>query len=125
MIILYGLKNCDGCTKARAWLTENDIDFSFHDLRAQPLTAEQVTHWLDVVGLDRLVNRRGTTYRKLSEDEKRQLEDPKTALPLLLDQVALMKRPIFERVTGDTASPPALDVGFSVEVQNKLIDGSR
>jgi arsenate reductase len=95
MIVVNGLKSCDTCRKARAWLTGEGIEHRFHDLRADGLEADQVRRWLEAAGADRLVNRRGTTWRGLSEAE-RDVTAEDDIVALLLAHPAIIKRPVFE-----------------------------
>jgi arsenate reductase len=95
MIVVNGLKSCDTCRKARAWLTGEGIEHRFHDLRADGLEADQVRRWLEAAGADRLVNRRGTTWRGLSEAE-RDVTTEDDIVALLLAHPAIIKRPVFE-----------------------------
>lgn len=95
MITIYGIKNCDTVKKALKWAAENNIDHRFHDFRKDPLDEDTVAAWLKGVGADILINKRGTTYRKLDDAGKQVLESDK-AIPLLVEQPTLMKRPIFD-----------------------------
>jgi Spx/MgsR family transcriptional regulator len=100
---VYGLQNCDTCRKAKIWLAREAIAFEFHDLRKSPISAEMLGEWLLSIGPDPLINRRGTTWRGLSDSQKAAQGDALVAL--ILDHPAIMKRPIF--VTKDHVS-----VGF-------------
>ncbi|TNE34541.1 MAG: arsenate reductase [Alphaproteobacteria bacterium] len=98
-MIIYGIRNCDTCRKALKWLEEEGIEHRFHDFRKDGLAQEKVAGWLRTAGADILVNRRGTTYRKLADDEKAALDGPGAAA-LLTAQPTLMKRPVFETASG-------------------------
>ena len=93
MTTLYGIKNCDTIKKARAWLSANNIDYTFHDYRQDGLE----TPWLEkseqALGWELMLNKRGTTFRQLSE-EKKQGVDKTAALALMLEHPAMIKRPI-------------------------------
>lgn len=93
---LYGIPNCDTVKKARAWFAAHDIDMPFHDLRRDGLDAPRLTGWLDALGADALVNRRGTTWRRLSTEQQAACDDPATLTELLLAQPALIRRPVVE-----------------------------
>ena len=95
MIIIYGIKNCDTVKKARRWFTARDIAHQFHDFRKDGLTRAQLAGWIDELGLDVLLNRRGTTWRKLSDDQKARLME-QGAIDLLLEYPAMIKRPLFD-----------------------------
>lgn len=93
MTSVYGIKNCDTIKKAITWLTQNNIDFQFHDYRKDGISAE----WLDKaeqqLTWQLMLNKRGTTFRQLSEQQKNSL-DKQAALNLMLEQPALIKRPL-------------------------------
>jgi Spx/MgsR family transcriptional regulator len=95
MIVVNGLKSCDTCRKARAWLTAEGIEHRFHDLRAEGLEAGRLGRWLTAAGAERLINRRGTTWRGLSEAE-RNFAGEAAAVALMQAHPAIIKRPVFE-----------------------------
>ena len=108
MTIMWGLKNCDTCRRARRWLETRGIVFTFHDVREDTPDRDRLSRWLKAVGADVLVNRRGTTWRSLSESAKRKIETGEIT-PILEQYPALLKRPILEhgrqiRVGFDTTS---------------------
>ena len=74
MITFYGLKNCDTCNKARKWLNLDNINFEFFDLREMPLSKKIITKWLEVHSLEKVVNKRSTTWRNLDEELRNKLE---------------------------------------------------
>ena len=94
MLKIYGLKNCDTCRAARKWLTAKGVPHEFFDLRETPLDAETIRHWLAQINLDTLLNKRGTTWRKLDDGDKELLDETK-AVQLMLAHPALIKRPVF------------------------------
>lgn len=93
MTTLYGIKNCDTIKKARKWLEQQQIDHQFHDYRTDGLDADWLTLAEQHLGWDKLLNTRGTTYRKLSEEQKSDLNKDK-ALALMLEHPAMIKRPV-------------------------------
>jgi len=95
MITLYGLKNCDTCRKARKWLEENHLEHHFHDIRAEGLAPETLAAWNGALGWEKLINRRGTTWRGLPEADKDGLDHVR-ALVLMAAHPALIKRPVFD-----------------------------
>lgn len=95
-VVLYGIANCDTVRKARAWLKAQDIAHVFHDLRKDGLEASRAVTWQQALGWEALINRRGTTWRQLSEAQKAGVTDPDSALALMLASPALIKRPILE-----------------------------
>ena len=72
-VTLYGIKNCDSVKKARAWLEDNAVQYSFHDYKTQGVPAHKLEGWLAEFGWENILNKRGTTYRKLSETTKQSL----------------------------------------------------
>ena len=95
MIKLYGLKSCDNCRKAIKDLKTENIDHEFLDIKENGIDLTELKRWLGLVGSDLLLNKRGTTWRKLSDNEKANLNDEKIAL-LILKYPALIKRPLFK-----------------------------
>ena len=93
MLTVFGIKQCDTCRKALKWLDGQGIEHQFHDFRVDGLEADLLQNWLDSPYADKLVNRRSTTWRQLS-DEQRQFEG-KTLVELLLEFPTLIKRPVF------------------------------
>lgn len=114
MITVWGLKNCDTCKKACAWLDDRSAAHSFKDVRADGLSPGDIQAWLDAVGADVLVNRRGTTWRGLDDAAKAKADDPKTMVELLAANPALIKRPVFVAGDGTTV------VGFGKAEQAKV-----
>ena len=106
--ILYGIPNCDTVKKARAWLAQHGGDARFHDLRKDGLDAGRVARWHAAVG-DRLVNRRGTTWRGLDADTQAGAETPDGTQALALAFPALIKRPVVEWPDG------TISVGFDAK----------
>ena len=103
---LYGIPNCDTVKKARTWLLDNGIDFTFHDFKKQGLSAELVEKWLQDLDWTTLVNRKGTTWRNLPDERKAAIVDNASAMALMLEQPSVIKRPVLQG-----AGP--VSVGFS------------
>lgn len=103
-MILFGISNCDTVKKAKKWLENNAVDFSFHDLRKDGLTEKHLSNWLKDNGLDVLINKRSTTWKNLSDEQKSLInsviEDSNTSrlnksvTSILLNNPTLIKRPI-------------------------------
>ncbi len=93
-ITLYGIPNCDTVKKARAWFAERGAGITFHDFRKQGVPEAQLTRWIEAVGWEALVNRQGTTWRKLAADEQAAVRDAASAHALLLRQPSAIKRPV-------------------------------
>ena len=99
MITLYGISNCDTVRKARKWLEANQLEHQFHDFRRDGLSAEQLSDWCKAVGIDTLLNKRGTTWRQLPASERDGLDDA-GLLALMLKHPALIKRPVLTYADG-------------------------
>ena len=93
MTLMYGITNCDTIKKAKKWLDSQNVTYQFHDYRKQGLTAELLNTFEAQLGWEQLVNKRGTTYRALSDEQKAGLNKD-TALALLLEHPAMIKRPL-------------------------------
>lgn len=96
---LYGIPNCDTVKKARAWLAPRDVAYAFHDYKTQGADAAQVARWVAAAGLDKVLNRAGTTFRKLDAADKADLTAER-AVALMVAQPSLIKRPIVEHAGG-------------------------
>ncbi len=94
-VTLYGIKNCDTIRKARRWLTDQGIEFSFHDFRSDGLNQNQLSQWVDELGWEVLLNKRSATWRKLPPNMKANI-DRKKAINMMLEQPAIIKRPLLE-----------------------------
>ena len=95
MTTLYGIKNCDTVKKARDWLAKNNVDYRFHDFRADGLDKEQVQGWIAEIGLESLVNKRSTTWKALDETIKDNFNEENAAL-VIVESPTLIKRPLLE-----------------------------
>jgi len=93
VLTVYGIKQCDTVRKALKWLDQQGIEHRFHDFRADGLSAQLLQTWLDSGFSDKLVNRRSTTWRQLSETQRR--SEGENLLNLLLQYPTLIKRPVF------------------------------
>jgi Spx/MgsR family transcriptional regulator len=100
MIHLYGIPNCDTVKKARSWLETHGRDYTFHDYKKEGADPDRLAAWIAAAGLDAVVNRKGTTFRKLSDSEKMATEDSHTAVALLVQHTSVIKRPIVEHAGG-------------------------
>jgi arsenate reductase len=98
--IVYGIPNCDSCRKARLWLCEHHYDFRFHDLRIDGApTKSLILEWCDQLGWEQILNKKSTTFRALSEDE-RHVQDAETASELIHKYPLLLKRPLLTTDSG-------------------------
>lgn len=90
---LYGIKNCDTIKKARKWLDNQSIDYQFHDFRVDGLEEQLLDSWLEQLGWEGLINKRGTTWRQLSDEQKATMDNT-LARAVILENPALIKRPV-------------------------------
>ena len=104
-IDVYGIPNCDTVKKSRKWLDARGIDYALHDYKKEGADPAKLAAWIAAVGVDTVLNRRGTTFRKLSDAEKADIDDAK-AVTLLQQHPSMIKRPVVEH-------PGGLLVGFS------------
>lgn len=111
-VTLYGIKNCDTMKKARAWLDDRGVVYRFHDYKAEGISKDKLQHWCDELGWETLLNRAGTTFRKLPEVEKAGLNE-RNAIALMLAQPSMIKRPVLETDGG------GLLAGFKPEIYAK------
>lgn len=116
-ITLYGIRNCDTMKKARAWLDSHRLEYAFHDYKSAGLERKRLQGWCDQLGWETLLNRAGTTFRKLSEADRAVL-DARKAIELMLAQPSLIKRPVLE-------SGGKLLVGFKPERYAELFGSPR
>ncbi len=110
---MYGIKNCDTVKKARQFLEKHDVDYEFHDFKQQPPTKSQIETWLTQIDWQILLNMRGMTWRKLSDEEKENISKTK-AIELMLEKPSIIKRPVLE--VGKKVS-----VGFDEAHYQKLV----
>ena len=106
---VYGIANCDTVKRARAWLGECGIDFEFHDFKKAGVPAEELERWLGTVGWEKVLNRKGTTWRKLSEAQREAVSDAGTARAVMLAQPSVIKRPVVQWADG------TISVGFDAD----------
>ena len=107
MVTLYGIPNCDTVKKARVWLTDHGVDYQFRDFKKQGVPPEPLTAWIAAVGWEKLLNRKGTTWRKLDAAVQAAVVDAASASQLMLSQPSVIKRPVVA-----WASQQDVTVGF-------------
>jgi len=95
-ITLYGISNCDTVKRARAWLAEQKVEVQFHDFKKQGVSEARLDHWLTAVGWEKLLNRQGTTWRKLDAATQAAVTDARSARTLMLAHASVIKRPVVE-----------------------------
>ncbi len=108
---IYGIKNCDTMKKARTWLDSHDVAYDFHDYKASGIDKAHLQRWSKAVGWETLLNRAGTTFRKLDDAAKEGLTEVR-AIALMLEQPSMIKRPVLEKGS-------KILVGFKPEIYAK------
>lgn len=108
-ITLYGIPNCDTVKKARAWLADQGMAYAFHDFRKQGVPADRLEGWMRAAGWEKLLNRQGTTWRKLDPAAQARAADAAGARDLMFAQPSVIKRPVVEWADG------AVTVGFDAD----------
>lgn len=94
-VTIYGIQNCDTMKKARTWLSEHGIAYAFHDYKKERIDRKRLESWAKEIGWETLLNRAGTTFRKLPDKDKEGLTEAK-AIKLMLEQPSLIKRPVLD-----------------------------
>lgn len=113
MIEVYGIKNCDKIRKTKKWLSDNDIEYEFFDLKKEPLTREELKEFVYRVGLETLVNKRGMTWRKLGLKDSKISEND--LFEILLEKQTMIKRPVL--ISGE-----AILVGYDEDAFEKFVE---
>ncbi|MEE4245506.1 MAG: ArsC family reductase [Kangiellaceae bacterium] len=111
---IYGIKNCDTMKKAIKWLDENNIDYNFHDYKKQGISAQLAATWIEQIDLDVLINKRGTTWRKLDQASKDNLSKA-TAVKLIQEHNSMVKRPLLHTSHG-------YSLGFTPDLYSEIFD---
>jgi arsenate reductase (glutaredoxin) len=117
-ITIYGIKNCDTMKKARTWLDKHGVEYAFHDYKTAGIERDRVEAWCKKLGWESLLNRAGTTFRKLPDKDKN-VADAKKAVALMLAQPSMIKRPVLDLGGGK------LLVGFKPELYAQAVAASR
>lgn len=96
MIKLYGIKNCNTVKKAVDWLTENKVNFQFHDYKKEGVDVKKLEEFVAKNGLEKLINKKGTTWKQLTAEQQNQANDKKLAIKLMQEKPSVIKRPILD-----------------------------
>ena len=111
-ITLYGIRNCDTVKKARQWLDDHGLAYAFHDFKLAGVPPEQLDHWLTHAGWESLLNRKGTTWRKLDENTRESAVDSASARAIMLANPSVIKRPV---VAWGSLTNADVTVGFKAD----------
>ncbi|MEW9897926.1 ArsC family reductase [Chitinivorax sp. PXF-14] len=110
---IYGIPNCNTVKKAREWLASHHVDIPFHDFKKAGVSEAMLSAWLMQVSWDKLVNRQGTTWRQLSDEQKAAVTDNASAIRLMLEKPSVIKRPVLD-VDG------RIELGFSTDSYERV-----
>ena len=108
-LIVYGIANCDSVKRARAWLAEHRIESGFHDFKKRGVPPERLEAWIGAVGWEPLVNRKGTTWRRLDDATRAAVRDAASARVLMLAHPSVIRRPVIEWPSG------TVSIGLEIE----------
>lgn len=97
MITVYGIKNCNTVKSALDWLKSHNVAFDFHDYKSKGIDAQRLRKWENQIGWEKLVNKRGTTWRQLDELTQQGVKDASSAIQLMMEKTSVIKRPLIER----------------------------
>ena len=114
ILAVYGIKNCDTMQKTFNWFNEHGIKYTFHDYKAAGVTTDKLTAWLEKVTMADLINNKGTTYRNLTDSQKKTLNTPKRSLAIIQQHTSMIKRPLIEYKNH-------VILGYNPEVWTKLL----
>ena len=116
-IILYGIPNCDTVKKARAWLADRHIDYRFHDFKKAGVSRALLSGWLAATSWETLVNRRGTTWRALTDAQRAAVVDADSAMTLMAESPSVIKRPV-------VSASGVIHVGFSADMYQQIFSNA-
>lgn len=100
-MIIYGIPNCSTVKKTLDWFKQNNVDYEFHDFKKKGISTAKLEKWADQTGWEALLNKRGTTWKKLDADLQKSIIDRKSAFELMIEKPSIIKRPVIETGSGD------------------------
>ena len=123
-ITVFGIPNCDTVKKARGWLQEQNVEFIFHDFKKNGLTRSTVENWLNHVDLNLLINRKGTTWRALTDEQKASCDNREAAISMMMASASIIKRPVLQIAAtnnnDEITSTQQVVIGFSAQLYQPL-----
>ncbi|MFA6276264.1 MAG: Spx/MgsR family RNA polymerase-binding regulatory protein [Pedobacter sp.] len=114
-MIVYGIPNCNTVKKAQDWLKANQQDFEFHDFKKKGVTAEKLTEWFNTFGWEKVINKNGLTFKKLSKEEQSAINSADNAIVYLMQNTSAIKRPIVEQ------NGKAILIGFAEDMYKEKL----
>lgn len=118
-LVLYGIPNCDTVKRARSWLAERGVSVTFHDFKKRGVPADALAQWLGTLGWERLLNRQGSTWRKLSPEQQSAVRDEVSAGALMREHPSVIRRPVVQWAPGE------FTVGFDQAVWRSQLERGR
>lgn len=116
-MIVYGIKNCGTVKKAITWLNENEVSFEFHDYKKRGISKEKLQNWSSQLGPEQLINRKGTTWRRLDDRQKELVQEEAQAIEIMEANSSLIKRPLIEK------EGKIITLGFDEAVYKEKLSG--
>ena len=113
-VVVYGIRNCNTVKSALDWLKQNNVAFEFHDFKSRGVTDQKLEQWCSQAGWERLVNKRGTTWRQLNPSDQEMVTDQSSAINLMKEKTSVIKRPVIE--SGDKV----IALGFDAKDYAKI-----
>lgn len=114
MLTIYGIKNCNTVQKVITYLNEHEIAFTFHDFKKEGITKPVLKDWMKQIDWQILLNKKGTTYRKLTDEQKAAIVDEASAIEVLMEHTSMIKRPVIVQ------DKKLLGVGYDLEILQTL-----
>ena len=97
MVHVYGIPNCNTVKKAIDWLQQHDVEYTFHNYKKEGVTKEKLENWIEMFGWEKLVNKKGTTWRKLPPEQQERIESEKEAIAFMMENPSVIRRPVIEK----------------------------
>ena len=97
MVHVYGIPNCNTVKKAIDWLQQHDVEYTFHNYKKEGVAKEKLENWIEMFGWEKLVNKKGTTWRKLPPEQQERIESEKEAIAFMMENPSVIRRPVIEK----------------------------
>ena len=97
MVHVYGIPNCNTVKKAIDWLQQHDVEYTFHNYKKEGVAKEKLENWIEMFGSEKLVNKKGTTWRKLPPEQQERIESEKEAIAFMMENPSVIRRPVIEK----------------------------
>ena len=97
MVHVYGIPNCNTVKKAIDWLQQHDVEYTFHNYKKEGVAKEKLENWIEMFGWEKLLNKKGTTWRKLPPEQQEKIESEKKAIAFMMENPSVIRRPVIEK----------------------------